>query len=137
MLLPYFLDSLVIGNDACQNAPSAFCVGVGDVDATERKRRRHGSKILITLCQRDVPTPLACGVERYNIAGSAYFIVVHGVSPFCMKLQSLAKRCRCLRAFACVLQLRVWHTLLGAVCVANSAMESSIFRFKLPVYLLT
>src|SRR5450830_1020417 len=96
MLLPYFLDSLVIGNDACQNAPSAFCVGVGDVDATERKRRRHGSKILITLCQRDVPTPLACGVERYNIAGSAYFIVVHGVSPFCMKLQSLAKRCKCL-----------------------------------------
>jgi len=87
MLLPYFLDSLVIGNEARQNAPSALGVGVGDVDITERERRRHSPKIRITLCQRDMPTTLTCGIERGNIAGSAYFIVVLGVSPFCMKLQ--------------------------------------------------
>jgi hypothetical protein len=96
MLLPYFLDRLLIGNEACQNAPSAFCVVAGDLDIAKRKRRRHGSKTFITLCQCDMPTPLARGVERDNIAGSAYFIVVHGVSSFCMKLQTLAKRCRCL-----------------------------------------
>src|SRR5450830_1553002 len=96
MLLSYFLDSLLIGNEACQNASSAFCLRVGDVDITERKRRRHGPKIFITLCQCDMPTPLPCRIERDNIAGSAYFIVVHVISPFCMKLQALAKRCKCL-----------------------------------------
>ncbi|WP_157057139.1 hypothetical protein [Herbaspirillum autotrophicum] len=81
MLSPYFLDSLVIGNESRQNAPNAFCVGVGDVDIAESKRRCHGPKIHITLCQRDMPTPLARGVERNYIAGSAYFIV-HGISPW-------------------------------------------------------